>query len=192
MMHVAGHCHDCDNKTNLFGKASSPLQSGWTFSRWAPSLASTIGRGESCLSVSIRRSQSILYPHRVLWSLWNSRFAIFLFSYYRVGEFWYSGSRLCFPPTTAWPWNLGFSHMLKWALEATILLQLYPKSRIEVSVVRVVILADDGDRLYTAINAASLAFGGCRKTHEGLAPCVFDWLLWRKYRHYLHFPTFSN
>jgi exosome complex component RRP41 len=46
------------------------------------------------------------------------------------------------------------SHMLKRALEATILLQLYPKSRIEVSVV---ILADDGGRLCTAINAASLA-----------------------------------
>ena len=46
------------------------------------------------------------------------------------------------------------SHMLKRALEATLLLQLYPKSRIEVSVV---ILADDGGRLCAAINAASLA-----------------------------------
>ncbi|KAL3945366.1 MAG: hypothetical protein SGBAC_000571 [Bacillariaceae sp.] len=46
------------------------------------------------------------------------------------------------------------SHMLKRALEATVLLHLYPKSRIEVSVV---ILADDGGRLCASINAASLA-----------------------------------
>jgi exosome complex component RRP41 len=46
------------------------------------------------------------------------------------------------------------SHLLKRALEATILLQLYPKSRIQVNVV---ILADDGGRLCAAINAASLA-----------------------------------
>jgi exosome complex component RRP41 len=46
------------------------------------------------------------------------------------------------------------SHMLQRALEATLLLQLYPKSRIEV---HVVILADDGGRLCAAINAASLA-----------------------------------
>jgi exosome complex component RRP41 len=46
------------------------------------------------------------------------------------------------------------SHMLKRALEATVLLHLFPKSRVEVSVV---ILADDGGRLCTAINAASLA-----------------------------------
>ena len=46
------------------------------------------------------------------------------------------------------------SHMLKRAMEATVLLQLYPKSRIEVSVT---ILADDGGRLCAAINAASLA-----------------------------------
>lgn len=46
------------------------------------------------------------------------------------------------------------SHMLKRALEATLLLQLYPKSRIEVNTV---ILADDGGRLCATINAASLA-----------------------------------
>ncbi|VEU33331.1 unnamed protein product [Pseudo-nitzschia multistriata] len=45
-------------------------------------------------------------------------------------------------------------HLLKRALEATILLRLYPKSRIEV---RVVVLADDGGRLCAAINAASAA-----------------------------------
>jgi exosome complex component RRP41 len=45
-------------------------------------------------------------------------------------------------------------HLLKRALEATILLQLYPKSRIQV---QVVILADDGGRLCAAINAASVA-----------------------------------
>jgi exosome complex component RRP41 len=46
------------------------------------------------------------------------------------------------------------SHMLKRALEAAVLLQLYPKSRIEVVVC---ILANDGGRLCAAINAASLA-----------------------------------
>ena len=46
------------------------------------------------------------------------------------------------------------SHMLQRALEATILLQLYPKSRIQV---RVVVLADDGGRLSAVINSASLA-----------------------------------
>ncbi|KAG7351869.1 exosome complex exonuclease Rrp41 [Nitzschia inconspicua] len=46
------------------------------------------------------------------------------------------------------------THLLKRALEATILLQLYPKSRIQV---QVVILADDGGRLSAAINAASVA-----------------------------------
>jgi exosome complex component RRP41 len=46
------------------------------------------------------------------------------------------------------------THLLKRALEATILLQLYPKSRIQV---QVVILADDGGRLPAAINAASVA-----------------------------------
>jgi exosome complex component RRP41 len=46
------------------------------------------------------------------------------------------------------------AHLLKRALEATILLQLYPKSRIQV---QVVILADDGGRLCAAINAASVA-----------------------------------
>ena len=43
---------------------------------------------------------------------------------------------------------------LQRALEATILLHLYPKSRI---VVAVVVLADDGGRLCAAINAASAA-----------------------------------
>lgn len=46
------------------------------------------------------------------------------------------------------------SHLLKRALEATILLQLYPKSKIEV---QVVVLADDGGRLSAVINAASVA-----------------------------------
>mmetsp|Transcript_109505 Transcript_109505/g.223816 ORF Transcript_109505/g.223816 Transcript_109505/m.223816 type:complete len:287 (+) Transcript_109505:259-1119(+) len=46
------------------------------------------------------------------------------------------------------------SHLLKRALEATILLHLYPKSRIRV---QVVLLADDGGRLCAAINAASAA-----------------------------------
>jgi exosome complex component RRP41 len=46
------------------------------------------------------------------------------------------------------------AHMLKQALEASVLLQLYPKSRIEVAVC---ILADDGGRLCAAINAATLA-----------------------------------
>jgi exosome complex component RRP41 len=46
------------------------------------------------------------------------------------------------------------AHMLKRALEAAVLLQLYPKSRIEVAVC---ILADDGGRLCAAINAATLA-----------------------------------
>lgn len=46
------------------------------------------------------------------------------------------------------------SHHLKRALEATILLHLYPKSRI---VVTVAILADDGGRLCAVINAASAA-----------------------------------
>lgn len=46
------------------------------------------------------------------------------------------------------------SHLLKRALEATLLLQLYPKSRFQVNVV---ILAEDGGRLSAAINAASLA-----------------------------------
>jgi exosome complex component RRP41 len=46
------------------------------------------------------------------------------------------------------------SHLLKRALEATILLQLYPKSRIQV---HIVVLADDGGRLCAAINAASVA-----------------------------------
>ena len=46
------------------------------------------------------------------------------------------------------------SQHLQKALEATILLQLYPKSRIRVEVA---ILADDGGRLCAAINAASAA-----------------------------------
>lgn len=46
------------------------------------------------------------------------------------------------------------SQLLQRALEATILLQLYPKSRISVCVA---ILADDGSRLCAAINAASAA-----------------------------------
>jgi len=46
------------------------------------------------------------------------------------------------------------SHYIKRALEATILLQLFPKSSIQV---QIVILADDGGRLCTAINAASAA-----------------------------------
>lgn len=46
------------------------------------------------------------------------------------------------------------SHQLKRAMEAAILLQLYPKSRIEIVVC---ILADDGGRLCAAINATTLA-----------------------------------
>ena len=46
------------------------------------------------------------------------------------------------------------AHLLKRALEATILLQLYPKSKIEV---QVAVLADDGGRLCAIINAASVA-----------------------------------
>jgi exosome complex component RRP41 len=49
---------------------------------------------------------------------------------------------------------LEYAHYLKCALEATILLQLYPRSRMEVAVV---ILADDGGRLCAAMNAATLA-----------------------------------
>jgi exosome complex component RRP41 len=46
------------------------------------------------------------------------------------------------------------SHQLKRAMEAAILLHLYPKSKIEIVVW---ILADDGGRLCAAINAATLA-----------------------------------
>jgi exosome complex component RRP41 len=46
------------------------------------------------------------------------------------------------------------SNMIRQALEASTLLHLYPRSRIEVNVM---ILADDGGRLCAAINAASLA-----------------------------------
>jgi exosome complex component RRP41 len=46
------------------------------------------------------------------------------------------------------------SHLLKRALEATILLETYPRSRIEVVVC---VLADDGSRLSSVINSASLA-----------------------------------
>ena len=45
-------------------------------------------------------------------------------------------------------------HLLQRALEATLLLQLYPKSRLQVNVV---ILAEDGGRISAAINAASMA-----------------------------------
>jgi exosome complex component RRP41 len=46
------------------------------------------------------------------------------------------------------------SHMLKRAMEASVMLHLYPKARIEIVVA---ILADDGGRLCAAINAATLA-----------------------------------
>lgn len=46
------------------------------------------------------------------------------------------------------------SHLLKRALEATLLLHLFPKSRVQI---QIVILADDGGRLCAAINAASAA-----------------------------------
>ena len=46
------------------------------------------------------------------------------------------------------------SHLVKKALEASLLLHLYPKSKIEVVIS---ILADDGGRLCAAINAATLA-----------------------------------
>jgi|EP00970_Alexandrium_tamarense_P011106 exosome complex component RRP41 len=46
------------------------------------------------------------------------------------------------------------SHLLQTALSASILLHLYPKSKISVTVM---VLADDGGRLEAAINAATLA-----------------------------------
>jgi len=46
------------------------------------------------------------------------------------------------------------SHMLKRAMEAAVLLHLFPKSRFEIVVC---ILADDGGRLCAAVNAATLA-----------------------------------
>jgi exosome complex component RRP41 len=46
------------------------------------------------------------------------------------------------------------SNLLKRSVEAAVLLHLFPKSRIEISVL---ILSDDGSRLCAAINAASLA-----------------------------------
>ena len=46
------------------------------------------------------------------------------------------------------------SHLLQTALSASILLHLYPKSKITVTVM---VLADDGGRLEAAINAATLA-----------------------------------
>jgi exosome complex component RRP41 len=46
------------------------------------------------------------------------------------------------------------SNMIRQALEASALLHLYPRARIEINVM---ILADDGGRLCAAINAASLA-----------------------------------
>ncbi|KAL9185189.1 hypothetical protein ACHAXT_002966 [Thalassiosira profunda] len=46
------------------------------------------------------------------------------------------------------------SHLLQKALSASILLHLYPKSKISVTVM---VLADDGGRLEAAINAATLA-----------------------------------
>ena len=46
------------------------------------------------------------------------------------------------------------SHLLKKALSASILLHLYPKSKISVTVM---VLADDGGRLEAAINASTLA-----------------------------------
>ena len=47
-----------------------------------------------------------------------------------------------------------YAHLLKCALEASVLLHLYPRSRMDVSIV---VLADDGGRLCAAINAATLA-----------------------------------
>ena len=49
---------------------------------------------------------------------------------------------------------LEVSTMVKRAMEASILLQLHPKSRI---CLNILILADDGGRLCAAINAATLA-----------------------------------
>jgi len=46
------------------------------------------------------------------------------------------------------------SHFVQKAMEASILLQLHPKSRIQI---HILILADDGGRLCAAINAATLA-----------------------------------
>jgi len=46
------------------------------------------------------------------------------------------------------------SHLIKRAIEAAVMLHLYPRARIEINIL---ILADDGGRLCTAINAATLA-----------------------------------
>ena len=46
------------------------------------------------------------------------------------------------------------SQMLQTALEATLLLQTYPRQRI---IIQVTVMADDGGRLCTALNAATLA-----------------------------------
>lgn len=46
------------------------------------------------------------------------------------------------------------SHMIKRAIEAAVMLHLYPRARIEINVL---ILADDGGRLCAGINAATLA-----------------------------------
>ena len=46
------------------------------------------------------------------------------------------------------------SHLIKRALEATLLLHLFPKSKIEIAITT---LADDGSALCVAINAASMA-----------------------------------
>mmetsp|Transcript_54095 Transcript_54095/g.161945 ORF Transcript_54095/g.161945 Transcript_54095/m.161945 type:complete len:251 (-) Transcript_54095:717-1469(-) len=46
------------------------------------------------------------------------------------------------------------SNLIKRALEASVLLRLYPRSRVEVTIA---VLADDGGRLCAAVNAATLA-----------------------------------
>lgn len=46
------------------------------------------------------------------------------------------------------------SHLIKRAIEAAVMLHLYPRARIEINIL---ILADDGGRLCAAINAATLA-----------------------------------
>lgn len=46
------------------------------------------------------------------------------------------------------------ANLIQQAMEASILMQLHPRSKIEISIV---VLADDGGRLCVAINAATLA-----------------------------------
>lgn len=71
----------------------------------------------------------------------------------KVAPFAPSADRRVFNPTTDRR-LVEQSHQLKRAMEAAILLHLYPKSKIEITVW---VLADDGGRLSAAINATTLA-----------------------------------